>query len=190
MVSQLLENCGFSLKDLSAVAISGGPGSYTGLRIGSSTAKGLCYSLDIPLIEVSTLYSLAAQVIATIPNPENYLFCPMLDARRQEVYTCMLTHNLEEVLPIAPVILTEDTFSNQLAHQQIIFFGSGADKFKSMKAGYSQALFIEGIVPSAKPIGELALAKYNNQQFEDVAYYEPFYLKDVYITSAGKSTTN
>ncbi len=189
MVSQLLENCGATLKDLSAVAVSGGPGSYTGLRIGSSTAKGLCYSLDIPLIEVSTLYSLAAQVIASVPNPENYLFCPMLDARRLEVYTCLLNQELTEVLPIAPVVLNEDTFNEQLAQLPIIFFGSGADKFKAMKAGSPNALFIHGVVPSAKPIGELALEKYNKQQFEDVAYYEPFYLKDVYITSAGKSTT-
>ncbi|WP_460880022.1 tRNA (adenosine(37)-N6)-threonylcarbamoyltransferase complex dimerization subunit type 1 TsaB [Pontibacter rugosus] len=125
MVAQLVENCGASLQDLSAVAVSGGPGSYTGLRIGTSTAKGLCFSLDIPLIEVSTLYGLAAQVIAATPNPEQYLFCPMLDARRMEVYTCIVDHRLQEVEPIAPVVLDENSFAEQLQERQVIFLEAG-----------------------------------------------------------------
>jgi tRNA threonylcarbamoyladenosine biosynthesis protein TsaB len=187
MISQLLENCGQTLHELSAVAISGGPGSYTGLRIGSSTAKGLCYSLDIPLLEVSTLHGLAAQVISKTPNAERYLFCPMLDARRMEVYTCLLNHNLEELEPVTPVVLDETFLEEPLAGQPIIFFGSGAEKLKSLKADTAQALFIEDVLPSAIPIGKLALAKYEKQAFEDVAYYEPFYLKDVYITSGSKN---
>ncbi|WP_242920744.1 tRNA (adenosine(37)-N6)-threonylcarbamoyltransferase complex dimerization subunit type 1 TsaB [Pontibacter liquoris] len=190
MVAQLVENCGLTLADVSAVAVSGGPGSYTGLRIGSSTAKGLCFSLDIPLLEVSTLYGLAAQVIAATPNPEQYLFCPMLDARRMEVYTCLLTHELEEVMPVTPVILDEHLLQEKLTQQPIIFFGSGAAKYKPLVSEQPNALFIEAILPSAKTIGQLALAKYDKQQFEDIAYYEPFYLKDVYITGAGKSTAN
>jgi tRNA threonylcarbamoyladenosine biosynthesis protein TsaB len=186
MVSQLVENCGATLQELSAVAVSGGPGSYTGLRIGTSTAKGLCYSLNIPLLEVSTLYGLAAQVIAMTPNPERYLFCPMLDARRMEVYTCLLTHELQEVEPIAPVVLEEHTFEARLKERPIIFFGSGATKYKSMVNTEANALFIEGVLPSAKTIGLLALPKYEQEAFEDVAYYEPFYLKDVYITSPSK----
>ncbi|WP_347157079.1 tRNA (adenosine(37)-N6)-threonylcarbamoyltransferase complex dimerization subunit type 1 TsaB [Pontibacter chitinilyticus] len=189
MVSQLVENCGLMLQDLQAVAVSGGPGSYTGLRIGSSTAKGLCFSLNIPLLEVSTLHGLAAQVIAATPNPENFLFCPMLDARRMEVYTCLLDHQLQEMVPIAPVILEEHTFKEKLTAQPVIFFGSGAGKFRELVSGNKHTLFIDHIVPSAKTIGQLALAKYEKEQFEDVAYYEPFYLKDVYITSATKSTS-
>ena len=188
MISQLVENCGATLKELSAVAVSGGPGSYTGLRIGTSTAKGLCYSLDVPLLEVSTLYGLAAQVIQATPQPERYLFCPMLDARRMEVYTCLLDSQLREVSPIEPVVLDEHTFGNKLAAQPVIFFGSGARKFKELMAGRENALFIEEVLPSAKTIGQLALAKYAQKAFEDVAYYEPFYLKDVYITGAGKGT--
>lgn len=188
MVAQLVENCGYTLQDLSAVAVSGGPGSYTGLRIGTSTAKGLCFSLNIPLLEVSTLYGLAAQVISMTPNPERYLFCPMLDARRMEVYTCLLTHELQEVEPIAPVVLDEQTFRARLEKQPIIFFGSGAAKYKSIVNTEANALFIEGVLPNAKTIGVLALPKYKQQAFEDVAYYEPFYLKDVYITSPGKGT--
>lgn len=187
MISQLLENCGMELRQLSAVVVSGGPGSYTGLRIGSSTAKGLCYSLDIPLLEVSTLYGLALQAINSVPNPEKYLFCPMLDARRMEVYTCLLDAELIEQLPIAPIILDEHTFEEQLENRPIIFFGNGAAKFREMKQGNTNALFIDSLQPSAKPIGQLALAKYERQEFEDIAYYEPFYLKDVYITSASKN---
>ncbi len=187
MISQLIENCGETLQGLSAIALSGGPGSYTGLRIGSSTAKGLCFALDIPLIEVSTLYSLAAQVIATTPNPEQFLFCPMLDARRMEVYTCLLNHQYQNIAPIAPVILDEHFQEDKLASQPIIFFGSGADKFKELTNDNSNALFVNTILPTAKTIGQLAYTKYKQAQFEDVAYYEPFYLKDVYITSAGSN---
>ncbi|GGG32145.1 tRNA (adenosine(37)-N6)-threonylcarbamoyltransferase complex dimerization subunit type 1 TsaB [Pontibacter amylolyticus] len=188
MISQLVENCGYTLHDLSAVAVSGGPGSYTGLRIGSSTAKGLCYSLDIPLLEVSTLYGLAKQAIDGVPNAQEYLFCPMMDARRMEVYTCLLNANLEEQLPVAPVVLDEQSFQEELARQPIIFFGNGAAKFKKLQEGNANALFIDSIQPSAKPIGQLSLLKYEQQAFEDVAYYEPFYLKDVYITSPTKNT--
>lgn len=186
MIAQLVENCGYTLHDLSAVAVSGGPGSYTGLRIGSSTAKGLCYSLDIPLLEVSTLYGLAKQAIDAIPNAQDYLFCPMLDARRMEVYTCLVNSKLEERMPIMPVVLDEQSFQEELARQPIIFFGNGAAKIKVMMEGNANALFIDSIQPSAKPIGELAIVKYEEQAFEDVAYYEPFYLKDVYITSPTK----
>jgi tRNA threonylcarbamoyladenosine biosynthesis protein TsaB len=184
MISQLVENCGYTLSDLSAIAVSGGPGSYTGLRIGSSTAKGLCYSLDIPLIDVSTLHGLAAQVIEHIPDPERYLFCPMLDARRMEVYTCLLDHQLQELVPIEPVILDETTFQSYLSEREVIFFGSGANKFREFVLDNKNAFFIDGIQLSAKPIGKLALSKLEKKAFEDVAYYEPFYLKDVYITTS------
>ncbi|TXK36907.1 tRNA (adenosine(37)-N6)-threonylcarbamoyltransferase complex dimerization subunit type 1 TsaB [Pontibacter qinzhouensis] len=190
MISQLLDNCQVTLGQLSAVAVSGGPGSYTGLRIGSSAAKGLCYSLDIPLIEVSTLKGLAAQAIEATPNPERFLFCPMLDARRMEVYTCLLNHKLEEVVSIAPVIVSEGFLEKELAEQPVIFFGSGASKLETLKDGIANALFIDSILPSAKPIGKLSLEKYQQELFEDVAYYEPFYLKEVYITTPTKNKVN
>ncbi|MFT2009282.1 tRNA (adenosine(37)-N6)-threonylcarbamoyltransferase complex dimerization subunit type 1 TsaB [Pontibacter sp. 13R65] len=190
MISQLLSNCNVELKQVSAVAVSGGPGSYTGLRIGSSAAKGLCFSLDIPLIEVSTLHGLAAQVIEATPNPERFLYCPMIDARRMEVYTCLLNHKLEEVVSIAPVIVSEGFLEKELLEQSVIFFGSGASKLKSLKKGVANALFINSILPSAKPVGRLALEKYKQEAFEDVAYYEPFYLKEVHITAPTKNKVN
>ncbi|MEJ8758501.1 tRNA (adenosine(37)-N6)-threonylcarbamoyltransferase complex dimerization subunit type 1 TsaB [Pontibacter sp. H259] len=184
MIDQLVENCGATLEQLDAIAVSGGPGSYTGLRIGSATAKGICYALDKSLISISTLHGLALQVIKATPNPERYLFCPMLDARRMEVYTCLLDHQLNEVLPIEPIVLDVDTFATELQIKPIIFFGSGAGKLKQFQDGIANALFIDDVVLSAKPMGELGLQKYKEQAFEDVAYYEPFYLKDVYITSS------
>ncbi|PSR57309.1 tRNA (adenosine(37)-N6)-threonylcarbamoyltransferase complex dimerization subunit type 1 TsaB [Adhaeribacter arboris] len=187
IISQILENCSLTLQDLSAVAVSGGPGSYTGLRIGSAIAKGLCYSLDIPLIEVSTLYALAYSLIQVIPNPEYYLYCPMLDARRMEVYCCLLNSDLQELLPVSPVILTNKSFEDFISQNPVIFLGSGASKFQKLIENSPRTLFHANVSLSAKPIGVLAYNKYKNHQFEDVAYYEPFYLKEVYITASNKS---
>ncbi|MDQ3290232.1 MAG: tRNA (adenosine(37)-N6)-threonylcarbamoyltransferase complex dimerization subunit type 1 TsaB [Bacteroidota bacterium] len=187
IISQILENCSLTLQGLSAVAVSGGPGSYTGLRIGSAIAKGLCYSLDIPLIEVSTLHALANSLIQVTPKPEHYLYCPMLDARRMEVYCCLLNCTLQELLPVSPLVLTDKSFEDFTSKQPIIFFGSGAAKFQKLIDPSPQAFFVPTLPLSAKNIGALAYNKYLNQQFEDVAYYEPFYLKEVYITASDKS---
>ncbi|KAA3440793.1 tRNA (adenosine(37)-N6)-threonylcarbamoyltransferase complex dimerization subunit type 1 TsaB [Rufibacter hautae] len=182
MVQQVLEYAGVGLEQLAAVAVSGGPGSYTGLRIGSGTAKGLCFSLDKPLISVSTLEAMAQQIISVTPAAERYLFCPMIDARRSEVYTCLMSHALEVRLPVEPVILEASSFAEDLEKQPIIFFGSGAAKAKELLASHPNAFYLENVKPTAKAIGELAFAKLQAAQFEDVAYYEPFYLKEVYIT--------
>jgi tRNA threonylcarbamoyladenosine biosynthesis protein TsaB len=182
MVNQVLEYAGVSLKEVSAIAVSGGPGSYTGLRIGSGTAKGLCYSLDIPLIAVDTLLAMAQQVIATTPYKEKFLYCPMLDARRSEVYTCMVTHDLKITLPVEPLIIESNSFDAYLEKQPVVFFGSGAAKAQELLAPHENAFFLENVKPSAKAVGELAFERLEMQQFEDVAYYEPFYLKEVYIT--------
>ena len=187
LIDQMLQNCHLTLSDLAAVAVSGGPGSYTGLRIGSATAKGLCYALEIPLIEVSTLYALAHELIQVIPAAQQYLFCPMIDARRMEVYSCLVNSDLQELMPIAPIILSETTFQDYLAKQPVVFFGSGAAKYQKMIEHFSNTLFVNSIALSARSIGALAVEKYEKQIFEDVAYYEPFYLKDVYITTSSKA---
>jgi tRNA threonylcarbamoyladenosine biosynthesis protein TsaB len=186
LINQLLQNCQISLSELSAVALSGGPGSYTGLRIGSATAKGLCFSLDIPLIEVSTLEAIAAAAINFTPNAAKYLFCPMIDARRQEVYTYLTNHNLELLSPVTPLILHQDAFKEELLNNKIIFCGNGASKFKGLVADQSNALFLDTVMPSAAIIGKLTLPKLEQKIFQNVAYYEPFYLKEVYITSSAK----
>lgn len=187
LISQMLENCNLNLCDISAIAISGGPGSYTGLRIGSAITKGLCYSLDVPLIEVSTLHALAYAHIQVIPAAQHYLFCPMLDARRMEVYSCIFNSDLHELFPANPVILTNSTFKEFLIKQSIVFFGSGAVKFQNLLGVNPQALFVTSLPLSAASLGALAYIKFMNQQFENLAYYEPFYMKEVYITSGSKA---
>jgi len=186
LIEQLLQNCQITSAQLAAVALSGGPGSYTGLRIGSATTKGLCYALNIPLIEIFTLHALTQEAIQYTPDATNFLFCPMVDARRMEVYTCILTATLEEITPITPVILEETSFQDILVENKVIFFGSGASKFQEIIINSTNASFLPNIKPTTRLMGKLALQKYNQAAFEDVAYYEPFYLKEVYITKSNK----
>ena len=188
LIEQLLANTGHRLADLAAVAVSDGPGSYTGLRIGAAAAKGLCFALDIPLVAVSTLRALAAQVAADTARPETWLFCPMLDARRQEVYAAIYTHAGQEVLAPTPLILDADTLAVQLARHSILFFGNGAAKFQAVLGEHPNAGFLAGIEPSAISVGQLGVAAFHRQEFQDVAYYEPFYLKEVYTTTPKKQS--
>ena len=183
LIGQMLENTGHGMADLAAVAVSDGPGSYTGLRIGAAAAKGLCFALDIPLLAVGTLPALAHQSATATPRPESWLYCSMLDARRQEVYAALYTHDGQEVLAPSNIVLAPDTLAEQLAQHRLLFVGSGAAKFQALLPDTAAAAFLPAVVPSAVSVGELALAMYRQQQFQDVAYYEPFYLKEVYTTS-------
>ncbi len=183
LIEQLLANTGYQMADLAAVAVSDGPGSYTGLRIGAAAAKGLCFALDVPLLAVSTLRALAAQVATGTVRPENFLYGPMLDARRQEVYAALYTHDGREVLAPTPLILDADSLAEQLSHHSVLFFGHGAAKFRALLPASTTAGFLTGIEPAAGAVGALALAAYHRQEFQDVAYYEPFYLKEVYTTT-------
>jgi len=151
-------------KKLDAVAVSSGPGSYTGLRIGVSTAKGLCYGLDIPLIAVSTLEVLTANALQITETAANSLFCPMIDARRMEVYAAIC--NQEGII-----------------QREISFFGNGAEKCKTTLT-HANARFIDGMYPLAENMIVLAEKAYNEKKFVDVAYFEPFYLKEFYTTAA------
>lgn len=183
LVSQLLENTLHTLADVVAVAVSDGPGSYTGLRIGAAAAKGLCYALDIPLVAVSTLAALARQVAAVTVPAEDLLLCPMLDARRMEVYTALYRPDGTQVLAPTPLILDETALSEQTTHHRVLCFGSGAAKFRPLAEANPNLAFLTGIEPSAVAVGALAVEAYNRQDFRDVAYYEPFYLKEVYTTT-------
>jgi len=169
-------------KSLDAVAVSSGPGSYTGLRIGVSTAKGLCYGLDIPLIDVSTLEVLAAPVIASVEDAENALFCPMIDARRMEVYAALYDSKGYISRKIAADIIDSDSYAEALENHVVYFFGNGADKCKATLT-HPNARFLEDVVPLAEnmiPIAELA---FNEKKFVDVAYFVPFYLKEFHTTA-------
>ncbi len=183
LIEQLITNAGCALPDLGAVAVSDGPGSYTGLRIGAAAAKGLCFALDIPLLAVGTLPALAHQVAGHVPHPGAYLYAPMLDARRQEVYTALYQVDGAEVLAPTNLVLDPASLAEHLAAQPVLCFGSGAAKFQALVADQPNAVFLAGVQPSAVAVGELAYAAYQRQEFQDVAYYEPFYLKEVYTTT-------
>ncbi len=181
IIQDLLKACGLSLKEISAIAVSKGPGSYTGLRIGVSTAKGLAYSLDKPIVSVSTLKAMAHEVSQY--NTEGSLFIPMLDARRMEVYTATYNDSLEPLNEVEALILDEESFRETLTHRKALFHGDGAAKFKPLIESNKNARFIEGLTPSAWAIGQLAFNKYQKEEFEDIAYFEPFYLKEFRATT-------
>ena len=169
----------FNLSKLDAVAVSKGPGSYTGLRIGVSVAKGLCYGLDIPLIAINSLEIMGIHF--ALNSKEEMLFCPMIDARRMEVYTALYNSKGEEIKPVSAEIIGEDFLSEYLKDNKILFFGNGAPKCKS-KITHSNALFGETEKTSAQFMIQLSDKKYSEKQFEDVAYFEPFYLKNFVAT--------
>jgi tRNA threonylcarbamoyladenosine biosynthesis protein TsaB len=188
LIQQVLSLSGYTLAQLDAVAVGKGPGSYTGLRIGVSTAKGICFALDKPLIGVPTLECMALQVQDYLTDPQ-LLFCPMLDARRMEVYCALYRQSLETVLPVSAVIVAEGSFSEQLTGHKVVFFGNGAPKCRSLLEKHPNAQFAEGVYPSARYTGKLAWYRFKKQQFEDLAYFEPFYLKEFIATRPSKGSS-
>ena len=166
------------LMNLDAVAVSQGPGSYTGLRIGVSTAKGICYGRDIPLIAVPTLQLLCVPVLLREKvAEENALLCPMIDARRMEVYAALYDRALHEVRAVGADVVDASTYKQFLDERPVYFFGNGAAKCIDA-INHPNARLIEGITPLARWMFPLAERRFFDQQFEDVAYFVPFYLKD------------
>lgn len=170
---------------LDAVAVSGGPGSYTGLRIGVSTAKGLCYGLNIPLISVPTLQVLAQGALVQQKIEEDAMLCPMIDARRMEVYMAHYTPTLELKEDVYAEIITENSFEELLAAGKVYFFGNGAEKCKSTLT-HPNAIFIDNVEVLAKNMISAAEKKFLEKDFADVAYFEPFYLKEFQATTPKK----
>lgn len=168
---------------LDAVAVSCGPGSYTGLRIGVSMAKGICYGRDIPLIGLPTLEVMCVPVLLRYDLPDDALLCPMIDARRMEVYAAVYDRALRPVRPTAADIVDENSYLDFLEKQPVYFFGNGATKCRE-KITHPNAHFIDNIRPQAKmmfPLAEKAVAL---QDYKDVAYFEPFYLKEFVATKS------
>jgi len=185
-IEELFAENNLHMQILDAVAVSKGPGSYTGLRIGVSVAKGLCFALDIPLIAVGTLDAMGFYASQNAyhhgaASADNMLFCPMIDARRMEVYTALFNKNGENVQPVSAEIIDENSFSSYLIDHKIQFFGNGASKCKHL-LNHSNALFKGPSKTSARFMQILAEKKYNNNEFENVAYFEPFYLKNFVAT--------
>lgn len=178
-IQQLLHEANVNDWHLDAVALSQGPGSYTGLRIGASTAKGICYGLNIPLIPIDTLQVLCASVPVD-RLPENALLCPMLDARRMEVYTALYQQQgtqLSTISEVQAMIIDADAFAQTLAQQPVYFFGNGAAKCQSVIT-HPNAHFVDNVVPQAQCMGQLAEMRPNSLDVKQMAYYEPFYLKE------------
>jgi tRNA threonylcarbamoyladenosine biosynthesis protein TsaB len=173
-IEEVIKQSGITLKQLDAVAVSKGPGSYTGLRIGVSTAKGLCYALEKPLIAINTLEHLSL----SLSLKEGELACAMIDARRMEVYCAIYDQQGKELMPTSAEIIDEHSFAGFLKEHKIIFVGDGAAKCKDVLSKNKNAVFVENIFPSAKNMIPLSEKAFQKKQFENLAYFEPFYLKD------------
>lgn len=180
-IAELFTEAGLFLQQLDAIAVSMGPGSYTGLRIGVSSAKGLCYALDKPFIAIDTLKSLAWQALQKCKqqgrDTDNAILVPMLDARRMEVYTAVFDNNLQIIEPVNAHIVTENSYM-AFAGKEIIYFGDGASKCESLFELKDNFTFLADINLSANSICMLAESEFQKNNFADVAYCEPFYLKD------------
>lgn len=179
-IIDILKEASLSLSNIEAIAVSKGPGSYTGLRIGVSAAKGFCFALQKPLISINTLSSLAHAI-----SIEEGLIVPLLDARRMEVYSAVFDKNYRQIREIKAEIIDKNSFIEFLHHQKVYFIGDGAMKCKEI-IHHQNAVFIDAIFPSAKEMGLLSFEKYKKSDFENVAYFEPFYLKDFIVVPEKK----
>ena len=177
-IKNILSKNNISIRDLQAVSVVNGPGSYTGLRIGLAAAKGICYALSIPLIILSTLEVMASAVLS---SENNYLICPMIDARRQEVFTAVYNNQLLEVLPAQALILDENSFSELLSTHPILFCGNGSMKWQSIC--YNKNAFFKIKSFDARDAVSIANQYFKKEKFANTAYSEPQYLKQVYIKS-------
>ncbi len=184
-MEDVMREAGKNPSEIDAVAVSHGPGSYTGLRIGVSAAKGFCYARDIPLIAIDTLKALAKTAIHKLTGQEGLVslaaleavFCPMIDARRMEVYYALFRHDLISMQETRAEVIDENTFSKLLEDYKIIFFGDGAEKCRSVIKSCN-AMFLDDVWPSASGMAEEAERHFEQGNFVNLAYFEPFYLKD------------
>jgi tRNA threonylcarbamoyladenosine biosynthesis protein TsaB len=187
LIEKILKKNNLVMEALEAVAVSEGPGSYTGLRIGVSAAKGIAYGLNIPLLAVSTLEALAVSVTVGMPEDiRNMLgkkgwLCPMIDARRMEVYSAFFDMSVKQITEIEPHVIDDHSFSRERARNRILFFGTGSDKCKKIFREEND-FFLEGIIPRADRMIPLAERKFREKDFADTAYFEPFYLKEFIAT--------
>ena len=174
-IQEVLKESNISIKELSSIAVSKGPGSYTGLRIGIAAAKGLCYALDIPLISVSTLLVLAKQLVIEKED----LIIPVIDARRDEVYSGVYNSSYNKVREVFPEIINEESFSELMLNNKLYFIGNGQEKCERLIKKNSNLIFSSNdTYPSANEMAFLSFEKFKNSQFEDIVYFEPDYLKN------------
>lgn len=185
-IKKIFEKSCLPLSAIDAVSVSNGPGSYTGLRISLATAKGICYSLQKPLITLNTLQIMADAIKTNFLHQTNYhhssfFICPLIDARRMEVFTAIYNANLETVLAPTALVLQEDSFRGFLEKDKVVFTGSGAEKLKTL-IKHNYAVFAD-IIFTAKDMVQLSLVNFEKKNFADIAYCQPFYIKEVYTTT-------
>lgn len=181
-IQKVLREAGYKIKNIHAVAVTSGPGSYTGLRVGMATAKGICYALQIPLITINTLKVMAYAVVQqqdaqTLAGPA--LYCPMIDARRMEVFTAIYDSRLVEIIQPTACVLDDSTFKEALNKTAIFFFGNGSAKWKHLCKN-NNARFIESKISLVSYLGKMATSLYFEGKFSDLAYENPVYLKEFY----------
>jgi tRNA threonylcarbamoyladenosine biosynthesis protein TsaB len=179
-IDEIMHETGIPMSGLDAVAVSMGPGSYTGLRIGVSTAKGVCYALDKPLVAIDTLQAMAAGMASERQKQghQNEWYCPMIDARRMEVYAALFDGANNRMTATEAIIIDAASFDKELREHKLVFFGDGAPKCRELLDSNDQAVFIDDFNPSVKFMGALAQRQFDADEFADTAYFEPFYLKD------------
>lgn len=187
MIAELMGKASLNYRDLDAVAVSSGPGSYTGLRIGASTAKGIAYAAGIKLIAVPTLSIMARAMFDA--DPECRTVCPMIDARRMEVYAAVIGRDGQIITQTAAVVVDGCSFGTELAHNEITFGGNGADKCREVIKS-PNARFMSGIRPLARDMAQLAYDRLQAGQVESIAYFEPFYLKEFVATTPKNKVLN
>lgn len=185
MIDEVFQFANRKPRELKGVVVAAGPGSYTGLRIGVATAKGLCYALNIPIVSVNTLELMAyqflkADVVKKNIQNDNVILCPMLDARRMEVYCALLDRKLKYIEEVQAKIIEEESFKDMIESTPIFFFGDGADKCKDV-IKHPNAHFSSGLIPLASSLGEIGYKKWKAGVYEDLVSFEPFYLKDFLI---------
>ncbi len=185
-IKRILDDTNTDINTLDAIAVANGPGSYTGLRVGLASAKGLCFTLNKPLIAINTLDILAKATINQYPSNNDYLFCPMIDARRMEVFTALYSHQLEQILLPQALILDNASLREYLETSKIVFSGNGSNKLKDIIS--HQNTIYSAIKSQDKIAAIIAMAqeKYSSKNFNNLAYTEPYYIKDVFFSEKSK----
>ncbi len=180
LILETIQEASIKVSDINAVAVGKGPGSYTGLRIGVSAAKGICFSNDVPLISINSL-----ELLAHTHSIDEGILIPMIDARRMEVYSAVYNHQYDLIRETKAEIIDSDSYQGYFENNSVYFLGDGSDKCKTVLQ-HKNAVFIENKFPSAKEMARLTFQKFSEALFEDVAYFEPFYLKDFIVTPEKK----
>lgn len=176
----ILQENDILISQLKAIGVTNGPGSYTGIRVGLATAKGLCYALKIPLITFNTLEVMALSAVENIQD-KNALYCPMIDARRMEVFTAVYNYDIKAIIPPSAMIITENSFEEKQQLHPIYFFGNGSQKFKNQAKNIPHSYFIDQEITS-KELCKISWGKYQKKEFDNVAYAEPLYVKEFFST--------